>query len=523
MPAAALFFFTPQAAACFLPPAVPYSIRLATPDDVPTLNALIDESVRRLSVGYYTPQQIDSSLRYMFGVDTQLITDGTYYVAEATGQVVGCGGWSKRSTLFGGDQSKATADPLLDPAHEAGRIRAFFVHPDWARRGIGRAIIAVCEQAAADAGFNRLELAATLPGEPLYRVLGYQATERFVTDFPDGQHLPIVRMHKPLPPAPSSSPFMPHARTRRLALIDMGTNTFHLLIVEMPTVPGDKPLVLLRTKAGVRLGEGGISQGFIAPEPYARALHTLAGFKEEIELHGATEIRATATSAVRVTCNGPDLVRDIFEQTGIQVDVIPGEREAELICEGVRQAVELGAEPSLIMDIGGGSVEFIIANQATIFWKQSFEIGAQRLLDQFFPDPSGVFPAAAVEAEQQYLSTVLTPLIEAVRRHKPVALVGASGSFDSLADMQLGRLRTEAELPPCTELELSSFQASYRHLLSGNHTQRVALPGILPMRADMLVVAAVLIDFVLGVAELTRLRTSAYALKEGLLAEMLRG
>jgi exopolyphosphatase/guanosine-5'-triphosphate,3'-diphosphate pyrophosphatase len=312
-----------------------------------------------------------------------------------------------------------------------------------------------------------------------------------------------------------------HTHPRRLALIDMGTNTFHLLIVEMPAVPGQQPVTILRTKAGVRLGEGGISQGIIAPAAYDRALHTLAGFKEEMELHNVSEVRATATSAMRVTKNGPDLVRDIFEQTGIQVNVIPGEREAELICEGVRQAVDLGEQAQLIMDIGGGSVEFIIASQHTIFWKQSFEIGAQRLLDKFFPDPSGVFPAAAVEAEQQYLGTVLEPLIEAVRRYRPASLVGASGSFDSLADMQIGQLRSESQLPPCTELALESFQSSYRHLLSGNHEQRRALPGILPMRADMLVVAAVLIDFVLGITEITRIRTSAYALKEGVLAEML--
>ena len=312
-----------------------------------------------------------------------------------------------------------------------------------------------------------------------------------------------------------------HTHPRRLALIDLGTNTFHLLIVEMPTTPGEQPMVVLRTKAGVRLGEGGISQGIIAPAAYDRALHTLTGFKEEMELHSVTEVRATATSAMRVTKNGPDLVREIFETTGIQVNIIAGDREAELICEGVRQAVDLGEAAQLIMDIGGGSVEFIIASQTTIFWKQSFEIGAQRLLDQFFPDPSGIFPAEAVEAEQRYFSTVLEPLVEAVQRYRPVGLVGASGSFDSLADIQLGQLRSESELPPCTELAVESFQSSYRHLLSGNHEQRKALPGILPMRADMLVVAAVLIDYVLGITEITRIRTSAYALKEGLLAEML--
>ncbi len=304
----------------------------------------------------------------------------------------------------------------------------------------------------------------------------------------------------------------------RLALIDMGTNTFHLLIVELR--PGEKPHELLRTKAGVRLGEGGISRGEIAPAPYARALHTLAGFKEEMELHGVTQVRATATSAMRVARNGPALVHDIAEQFGIEVEIIGGDREAELIWKGIRQAVPLGAQPQLLMDIGGGSVEFIIADEAEIFWKQSFEIGAQRLLDQFFSDPSGIMPATAVAAEQTYFDTVLEPLMAALVTLKPVGLVGASGSFDSLADMQLGRLRTEYELPPCTELAASSFRHSYAQLLSLNHEQRTALPGILPMRADMLVVAAVLIDWVLGVSGIERLRTSAYALKEGLLNEM---
>ena len=307
----------------------------------------------------------------------------------------------------------------------------------------------------------------------------------------------------------------------RLALIDLGTNTFHLLIVELPAGPGQPPHELLRTKAGVRLGEGGISRGEIAPEAYARALHTLAGFKEEIELHGATRVRATATSAMRVARNGPDLVRDIAEQFGIEVEVIAGAREAELIWRGVRQAVPLGPARHLLLDIGGGSVEFIIANEAEIFWKQSFEIGAQRLLDQFFPEPSGILPAAAVAAEQAYFDAVLAPLAAAVQALQPVGLVGASGSFDSLADMQLGRLRPEKELPPRTELALSSFQTSYAQLLSLNHAQRLALPGILPMRADMLVVAAVLIDWVLGITGITRIQTSAFALKEGLLAEML--
>ena len=172
------------------------TIRLATLAEIDALNALVERAVRGLSTGYYTPAQIDGALRYMFGIDTQLIHDGTYYVAEIEGQLSGCGGWSQRRTLYGGDQSKATADPLLDSAREAGRIRAFFVHPNVARRGVGRAILAACEAAAQQAGFRRLELAATLPGEPLYRALGYTPDERTSIPFPDGQSLPIVRMHK---------------------------------------------------------------------------------------------------------------------------------------------------------------------------------------------------------------------------------------------------------------------------------------------------------------------------------------
>ena len=313
-----------------------------------------------------------------------------------------------------------------------------------------------------------------------------------------------------------------HAPThhRRLALIDMGTNTFHLLIVEAR--PGQPPHPLVRTKVGVRLGEGGISRGEIAAAPYARALQTMRGFKEEIELHQATEVRATATSAMRVSRNGPDLVRDILEETGIQVEVISGEREAELIAKGIRQAVALGPAKSLLMDIGGGSVEFIIANESTIFWKHSFEIGAQRLLDAFFPDPAGVLPRTSLTAELEYLAETLAPLTAAVATHGPLAgLVGSSGSFDTLADLTVGKVRREADLPPSTSLTVSDFERQFAQLLTRTHAERVALPGMFPMRADMLVVASIIVEYVLKTYQLTRITTSAYALKEGLLAELL--
>jgi N-acetylglutamate synthase-like GNAT family acetyltransferase len=177
---------------------MPIQLRLAREADIPALEQLIPQSVRQLGAGHYTPSQIESGLRYIFGVDTQLIADGTYFVAEADGRIVGCGGWSKRQTLYGGDQTKTGTDPLLDPATDAARIRAFFIDPAWARRGIGRQLIAACEQAAQAAGFSRLELAATLPGEPLYTAVGYQVIERIDTQLPDGERHLIVRMGKTL-------------------------------------------------------------------------------------------------------------------------------------------------------------------------------------------------------------------------------------------------------------------------------------------------------------------------------------
>ncbi|MEP6818458.1 MAG: GNAT family N-acetyltransferase [bacterium] len=174
-------------------------IRLANLRDIPALEKLIHESVSGLSAGYYTSAQIKSALSYVFGVDTQLILDGTYFVAEIDGSLAGSGGWSKRKTLFGGDQSKTDRiDPLLDPATEAARIRAFYVHPHWSRKGVGSCILAACEDAARLAGFSRIELVATLPGEPLYTAKGYEKVEPMQLETQDGESLPAFRMTKSL-------------------------------------------------------------------------------------------------------------------------------------------------------------------------------------------------------------------------------------------------------------------------------------------------------------------------------------
>ncbi len=180
--------------------ATPVVVRLAGERDLPALRELIPASVRALSRSYYSPAQIESAIRHVFGVDTQLIADGTYFVAHEGSKIAGCGGWSRRNTLFGGDQMKHGPDPLLDPETEPARIRAFFVRPEFARRGVGSRIMEACVCAARAEGFRALELAATLPGEPLYRVFGFTAVEKLDTLLPDGVRIPFIRMSRALEP-----------------------------------------------------------------------------------------------------------------------------------------------------------------------------------------------------------------------------------------------------------------------------------------------------------------------------------
>lgn len=177
-----------------------FSVRRATMDDIPRLRNVIEASVRGLQTEDYSAAQIDGALRSVYGVDSQLIADGTYFVAEqalANGPlIVGCGGWSKRRTLYGGDQYRGREDSLLDPKRDGAKIRAFFVHPKWARRGIGGLILQVCEEAARSAGFTRLEMGATLSGIAFYLAKGYVEVENEAVPLGNGETLLIVKMAK---------------------------------------------------------------------------------------------------------------------------------------------------------------------------------------------------------------------------------------------------------------------------------------------------------------------------------------
>src|SRR5579863_8035162 len=178
-----------------------FNLRLATEDDIPTLHALIEASVRGLQAGDYTPAQIEGALGTVLGLDTQLIRDGTYFIAETPDQnakarqrIAGCGGWSKRKTLFGADLGPGREPDLLDPTTDAAKVRAIFVHPDFARRGLGSLILARVEAEAAAAGFKRFEMGSTLTGVPLYKLKGYVEVERIAVPLGNGEALPVVKM-----------------------------------------------------------------------------------------------------------------------------------------------------------------------------------------------------------------------------------------------------------------------------------------------------------------------------------------
>jgi GNAT superfamily N-acetyltransferase len=185
---------TPAAA-----PSAAFAVRTATRADLPALRALIDLSVRGLGAPFYTPAQIEASLRHVFGPDTHLVDDGTYLVAVGEGdaaELAGAGGWGRRRALYGGDQARAADDPLLDPSRDAARLRAFYVHPRWARRGIARAIAESCLAAMRAEGFRTVELLATLPGVPLYRALGFVEVEPYAVPMPGGLTLPCIVMRR---------------------------------------------------------------------------------------------------------------------------------------------------------------------------------------------------------------------------------------------------------------------------------------------------------------------------------------
>lgn len=305
----------------------------------------------------------------------------------------------------------------------------------------------------------------------------------------------------------------------RVAIIDLGTNTFNLLIVEINSDSTYNHI--FQTKISVKLGEGGINKGVVTPVPFQRGIDALLSYKKIIEEYNVEKTVAFATSAIRSASNGSEFVAKVKEEINIDVQVISGDKEAELIYCGVRDAVEMNANASLIIDIGGGSTEFIIANKNKIFWKQSFLLGAARLLELF--DPSDPITDTEISDLTGYLQKELQPLFEAVKKYSINELIGSSGSFDSLAEMIAHRFYSPHILDDKTEytFNLDDCEAIYDSILKSTKEERLKMKGLVAMRVDMMVISSILVNFIITTFDIKKMRLSTYSLKEGILYQLM--
>ncbi|WP_320054112.1 hypothetical protein [uncultured Acetobacteroides sp.] len=301
----------------------------------------------------------------------------------------------------------------------------------------------------------------------------------------------------------------------RIGVIDMGTNTFNLLVAEGY---GSNFVIVCHRTIGVMLGKGGINSGTIAPEAYQRGL---LAFDEHVTMArelGVEVVKAFATSAIRSAKNGGDFVDELVGKYGVDVEVISGDREAELIFKGVAASVTLDSNRVLIMDIGGGSNEFIICDRGGIRWKQSFPLGMSRLLERF--RPSDPMLMAEVEAVECYLTEGLEPLWTACQLYHPQIMVGASGAFDTFRDVLF--FGKDSDAPICN-IGLEELEALHRRLLASTLEQRRRMEGMDELRVEMIVLASIATNLVLRKAAIGQLIQSDYSLKEGAAVELLGG
>jgi exopolyphosphatase/guanosine-5'-triphosphate,3'-diphosphate pyrophosphatase len=298
------------------------------------------------------------------------------------------------------------------------------------------------------------------------------------------------------------------------AIIDLGTNTFHLLIAE---VREGNIIEHKKIQIPVKIGEGGINQKTIAPPAFQRGLDALKTFRETLTQFGIGTITAHGTSAIRDADNGPDFILEARTQFDINITMLSGEEEAELIYNGVSHAFPLPESNVLVMDIGGGSVEFIIGNKNTILWKKSYPIGAARLVERFHKTE----PISDEEliTLQSYIVHNIIDLRDAIHEFPTTTLIGSAGSFETLSEV----LQKDLQIPHiqswehADEISLEAFLSFYQTITTRNAEERAKLHGMADFRVEMIVVATILMDIIIKRFGIKRMIASHYSLKEGLL------
>jgi exopolyphosphatase / guanosine-5'-triphosphate,3'-diphosphate pyrophosphatase len=304
----------------------------------------------------------------------------------------------------------------------------------------------------------------------------------------------------------------------KVAVIDCGTNTFNLLIAQ--PVEGEDFKILHQTRVPVKLGEGTINSGFIAQKAFQRGIEALVYFAEIINEYKCKRTFAFATSALRTANNAMEFLTHASEASGINIQVISGEREAELIYKGNKKAIKMTNDYSLIMDIGGGSTEFIIANKEKLVWKESYMLGIARLFNKFqFSDP---ISASQIKLFYEYLDKQLFSLKNAITEHPIVELIGASGAFDSIIELIEVHFNGPTLEPIQTEYLIDNhfLNLIIDKLIKSTLEERKNLPGLIPMRADMMVISVLLMKYIIDTFKVEQIRVSTYSLKEGVLTEL---
>lgn len=308
----------------------------------------------------------------------------------------------------------------------------------------------------------------------------------------------------------------------RVSVIDLGTNTFNLLVVETDQQSNEYK-VLYNNKLPVKLGKSGIDKKEIKPDAISRGLTAIEKHLQTITEFQSDKVYAFATSAIRSARNGEQFISLVKQKFGIDVEVITGDREAELVYYGVKQAVSLDQSYVLIMDIGGGSIEFVVANRDNIFWKKSYALGVARLIEKF--KPSDPITIEEIEFISNYLEEKLADLFEEVRKYPVEMLVGASGSFDTIASMikatEGEELIDNSLLPEMLNIDLGDFENLYQRIINSTTKERKQMKGLETMRIEMIVVATLLIKFILQKCRLKVLVQSNFSLKEGVIYQLL--
>lgn len=300
--------------------------------------------------------------------------------------------------------------------------------------------------------------------------------------------------------------------------MDLGTNTFHLLIVEGEATNFKE---IVHEQQPVKLGEGGINKGFIQPAAFQRGIDCMERYSHLIADNNVVGVKAIATSALRNASNGQDFINEVKKQTGILIEIIDGNAEAEYIYKGVRAGGGLSTKNTLIVDIGGGSVEFIVCDDKEIKWKQSFEIGAARLMDRFHhQDP---IAPESITALNFYLNDTLQPLSVALKDYTIHNIIGTSGVFESytaIIEADKGR-SFDLKKTKYYEFDKATLLTVIERLVLSAHQQRLDNPNIIPVRVDMIVTASLLTRFIIDKTGVDEIAMSTNSLKEGVLVDMM--